>query len=434
MQLKKYMLLTAALITLLFTGPSPPSQPDIPGQSAQAPEIIPGNAIFQSVSEQGKTEKDIFSIEMVPDETNATQGMNVPPQADLDLSDPTASFVIDYIPEGEADYRGALCLETPEEVKIGFDYAASIWAATIHSTVPITIRACWALSLGWPLGYSSAGVDKDFPGAPLANTYYSHSLANALHGSDLTPAYYDINITYNSQYYYYYGLDATPPENRYDFVTLALHEIGHGLNFAGIALYNAETQQGFLGSDSGYVSIFDTFMVDGDGTPLTSYTSPSSDLGVRLISEDLWFLGPNAMAANGGSPVKMYAPPEWKTGSSYSHLDMDTFDDTINNLLVFAMSKGSANHDTGPVTRGLLKDLGWPDRLIPYPPEIVWASDETFDDKVRISWSTASCATYYEVHRKTTDDPVGTTVLIDDATESAFDDVYATPGDTYYYW
>jgi len=198
--------------------------------------------------------------------------------------------------------------------------------------------------------------------------------------------------------------------------------------------YNAETQEGFIGSDSGYHSVYDNFMLDGDGIPLTSYTSPSTELGVILRSEDLWFHGPNATAANGGSPVKMYAPPEWVSGSSYSHLDIDTFDDTINDLMVYALSKGSANHDTGPITRGLLKDLGWPDRLQPYPPEIVWASDETFADKVRISWTRPSCATYYEVHRKLTDDPIGTTVLIDDATSSPFDDVFADPGVTYYYW
>ena len=65
------------------------------------------------------------------------------------------------------------------------------------------------------------------------------------------------------------------------------------------------------------------------------------------------------MTANGGNRVKMYAPSTWSEGSSYSHLDYDTFKTTENNMMVYAISYGTANHNPGPVTKGLLKDLGW---------------------------------------------------------------------------
>lgn len=65
------------------------------------------------------------------------------------------------------------------------------------------------------------------------------------------------------------------------------------------------------------------------------------------------------MAANGNQRVKMYAPSTWSSGSSYSHLDYNTFNGTSNQLMVFAVSAGESVHDPGAVTKGLLEDLGW---------------------------------------------------------------------------
>ena len=65
------------------------------------------------------------------------------------------------------------------------------------------------------------------------------------------------------------------------------------------------------------------------------------------------------MAANGGVRVKIYAPSAWASGSSYAHLDYSTFQGGANRLMVYAISSGVSTHDPGPVTKGLLKDLGW---------------------------------------------------------------------------
>jgi hypothetical protein len=100
-------------------------------------------------------------------------------------------------------------------------------------------------------------------------------------------------------------------------------------------------------------------MEDSGGTKLTSYTNSSTELGSLLTSGSLWFNGSNANAANGGTRVKMYAPSPWVVGSSYSHLDYNTFAGTANRMMVWAVGSGSANHNPGPVTTGLLKDLGW---------------------------------------------------------------------------
>ena len=367
------------------------------------------------------------------DDTNAMQGINHPVQVGLDRAERTATFQIQYVEEGGEDHREVPCQEFPAEARTALDYAADIWEATIHSTVPITIRACWADLGERRLGYSGGGLFlRNFTGAPDADTYFLSSLANALHGSDLAPGYYDMHITFNQSYEYYYGTDANPGLEQLDFVTLALHEIAHGLNFSG----NVDWVfgNGYVGWGNGHYAIYDKHMYSFSGTPVTDYEYGSSELGGLLVSNSIYFWGDHADAANGGEHIRMWAPNRFDNGSSYVHLDYHTFNETINSLMVYAMSKGSANHDTGPVTRGILADMGWPDRLEPYPPEIVWASDDTFDYRVRISWDWPGSATYFEVYRHSTDTTVGATHLTPDPTSATFDDLSASPGDTYYYW
>lgn len=381
---------------------------------------------------------DVGIIEANPvivyyDETNAMQGINYPVQAGLNRSERTATFQIKYVEEGGEDFWEIPCNEFPAEARTALDYAADIWETTIHSTVPITIRACWADLGEGRLGYSGGGsFISHFSGSPDADTYYLSSLANALHGSDLKPGHYDMHITFNQSYEYYFATDANPDLEQLDFVTLALHEIGHGLNFTGEADW--VWGYGYVGWGYGRYSIYDRHMETRSGNPLTDYEYGSSELGGLLVSYSIYFSGENANAANGGERVRMYAPNIWDSGSSYVHLEYYTYNETINSLMVYAMSEGSANHDTGPVTRGILADLGWPDRLEPYPPEIVWASDDTFDDRVRISWDWPGSATYFEVYRHTSNTTVGATHLTPDPTNTTFDDIYATPGETYFYW
>jgi hypothetical protein len=321
------------------------------------------------LSEDGLTLYNAYPILVIQNDPDpAMQGIKVPApdiEKALTQSDAAgATFSFTYVAAGGTDQWGEPCFAFPSSAKTAFNAAANIWANIIKSSVPITIRACWA-NLGGvsTLGYSGGGpLHRNFSGAPLADTWYVGSLANALHGSDLSPSgpyAFDMHITYNSNYTWYYGTDSNPPAGQHDLVTVATHEIAHGLNFSGSADY-----AGGLGS-YGYSlvplnpHIFDTFMESGSGTKLTSYSSPSAELGTLLTSNDLFFDGTNANAANGGSRVKMYAPSTWKDGSSYSHLDYTTFASTQNRLMVYAIASGSANHNPGPVTKGILKDLGW---------------------------------------------------------------------------
>jgi hypothetical protein len=128
---------------------------------------------------------------------------------------------------------------------IAFQRAADIWGARLSGSVPIRVRAQFD-----PLSCNATRAVlgsvgpitsfRDFSGAPVANTWYPVALANALHGSDLDLGGDDINAIFNSTIGttcafpsgWYYGLDANPPGNQIDFVTVLLHELGYGLGVA----------------------------------------------------------------------------------------------------------------------------------------------------------------------------------------------------------
>ena len=335
------------------------------GTGTPTPEATDSPVLKPSLSADGLTAYNAVPLLVIVDDPNpAMQGIKIP-YADRSDAQTTsyassATFEFTYVAAGATDLWGEPCMSFPESAKTAFNAAAAIWASNIQSTVPITIKACWAsLSSGTTLGYSGGGqVHRNFSGAPLANTWYSSSLANSIAGSDLAPADFDMHITYNSNFAWYYGTDSNPPAGQHDLVTVAAHEIAHGLNFSGSASYSGGT--GSYGYGTGFPNVYDTFIRDGSGTALTSYTTPSTALGTLLTSSNLWFHGTQAMAGNGGGRVKMYAPPSWAGGSSYSHLDYSTFAGTINNMMVYAVSSGSANHNPGPVAMGILEDLGWP--------------------------------------------------------------------------
>lgn len=73
------------------------------------------------------------------------------------------------------------------------------------------------------------------------------------------------------------------------------------------------------------------------------------------------------------------------------------------------------------------------DQQIPSVPTGVSASDGTYTDKVRVSWTGSSSATYYRVYRNTSNSTIGVTIL-DSPNSSPYDDTTAIAGTTYWYF
>jgi hypothetical protein len=253
----------------------------------------------------------------------------------------------------------------------------------------------------------SMGSRMDFPNAPFAGTWYPISLANQIAGQRLAPGP-DVGVEMNSESKWDYSGD--PPKalrnGVNDYVTTLMHEILHGMGFSGTA--NWVDGEGMLGDGdgeteperkmfghlptafsrgssssflcvvpldkatalpvtpaprpakktSGALAVWDHFVIDGEGTPLTEYENPSEELGDALTGDDLFWSGKAGTAANGGKPVKLYAPEEWSGPSSYSHLDDATYDGGPDSILTSAGEK-MPNIELGPRVIGMLSDMGW---------------------------------------------------------------------------
>lgn len=122
---------------------------------------------------------------------------------------------------------------------IAFQYAASIWGATLDSNVPVVISSSFDPLAANVLGSAGAtsifafagpgGVGL-FPGAEFPNTWYGSALADKRIGSDLNPGFADIRARFSSNFTFYLGLDNNHGANP-DLVAVLLHEFAHGLNF-----------------------------------------------------------------------------------------------------------------------------------------------------------------------------------------------------------
>src|SRR5262249_49441010 len=151
-------------------------------------------------------------------------------------------------------------------------------------------------------------LSRDFPGAPVPGTWFPAAIANKLFGGDLVPTQDDIQANFNSTFTWYYGTDGAAG-TKYDLMTVVLHELGHGLGFFGSMTVSGGL--GRWGGGSGFPYIYDRFAINGLSKLLLDtslFPNPSAALAAQLTSNNVFFNGPNARSANGGSPVKLYAP------------------------------------------------------------------------------------------------------------------------------
>ena len=245
-----------------------------------------------------------------------------------------------------------------------FQRAVDIWASILVSSVPIHVTANWT-----PLGpgiLGSAGassVYRDFPNAQQAGTWYAVALAEKLAGTDLNATTVsDINANFSSAVpNWYFGTDGNPPSGQFDLVTIVLHELGHGLTFAGSM--TVTSGQGSWGITTGFPFIYDRFSENAAGQSLINtslFPNPSAALATQLQSNGVYFNGPNAVTGNGGTRPPLYAPASWIQGSSYSHLNESTYPaGNPNSLMTPEFGMAEAIHSPGPVALGMFQDMGW---------------------------------------------------------------------------
>jgi len=153
-----------------------------------------------------------------------------------------------------------------------FQYAASLWGATITSPATIYIDAAFiplaCTANSGTLG--SAGSTFIFVGLTVnPNRLYGSALTDKLEGEDVVPGQPDIQARFNSDLGmnanclptsgWYLGLD-TKHGTKTDLVTVLLHEFGHGLGFQTFTSGLTGLQR-VIGGVS-YPSVWDDFIRD----------------------------------------------------------------------------------------------------------------------------------------------------------------------------
>ena len=367
----------ACVVVLLLAAGSPPLQ----AQARTAPEdeqafhsLVVGQRMINAddlsiLTAQNWTE---MSDPVRPYVTRLTDGNSL--SCGLATQEEMASIreAIDRMPQGLTP-SGKHALAPPAanisvnytgftpEAQAAFQRAVDIWSSLLIATVPIEIEA----------NFDSL-EDSDALAAARAVTWFCSTtvcapvgLVNQLVDEDRTPDDPDIETTFSSSYDWYFGLDGQPGEDQFDFVSLVLHEIGHGLGFYDSFRIDESTEEAEYGlGDDNIPAIFDSRIFDTEINRLVDedeYTNPSTKLAETITGITLFWGGLKTLTANGGLyPVLLWAPEEYDSGSSIAHLNEYAYPPgTPNALMTPGRSSGQASHEPGPLMLAMLDDMGW---------------------------------------------------------------------------
>lgn len=251
----------------------------------------------------------------------------------------------------------------PENAKTAFEYAVTLWENLIESPVPIRMKASWAsMESGVLASCGSTDYFRNFEGAPRLNCYYTIAATEKIMGKELNGNGSDLEGTFNKDVEWYFGIDGQTPDSLYDFVSAVLHEIAHGLGFTGF-FYTSGNRGGYGSSIDRTPSVYDSFVETNDQRRIVNasvFVNPSFDIYNALTSNSLYSGSPVAVLDGEGSRPRLYAPRPFNDGSSVYHLNESTYPSgNINALMTHASGKGEAIHNPGPLTNGIIADLGW---------------------------------------------------------------------------
>lgn len=262
----------------------------------------------------------------------------------------------------------------PNEAKPAFEMALKIWESLLHTDMDVNVFVNWRdmnqstesgnLGAGGPTSYH-----KDLDGLTQNGVFYNVVVAEKLLRKNINnPNDPDIYIEFNSKANWYMGTDGQTPSGAYDFVTVALHELCHGLGYNGSMSVNAENK-GIWGFGSQFPFSFDRFVYNGNNQQLIDlnhFSNPSVQLRSEFLSDNIFFSGP-ILNQRFGSKVALFAPSQFEFGSSIIHLH-PSYVDGIDALMTPKIFTGASIHDPGPIALYMLQDIGWESLLIEHTP------------------------------------------------------------------
>ncbi len=283
----------------------------------------------------------------------------------------------DATPPIDFDYtfRG----DVPPEAVAAMEVVEDLLDDVMGSPVPIRVEVQWETG-GNPNTLASAGpvsFGVNFPGAPLTDTEYPIALANALTGVDNTPGEFHITTTVNGDQAWDYRTGATAFD-KVDFIGTLMHELLHGLGFS--ANTGCDGDDCFVTGSSGFPGVFDRFLVVApQDTPLIDLADGSAELRAAILSNNVFWNGPLGVAAARSAEAapdacgaddatacptrpKIHAPSVFEPGSSMSHWDEFTYSaNNPNAMMTAAGGNGETAQIFGPMSRAVMREIGWPE-------------------------------------------------------------------------
>ena len=326
-----------------------------PGGSGIRPGHAPRPVVYRAGASDGRATQVLPQVRALPAAAGTAR------QSSTALSTWQVSYGSGFT--GHADAQAA------------FQRAVDTWSRIVTSSVPIVVKANLT-RLGTDV-LGQAGPS-DAALCQSGDLLYPEALLNAQNGKDNDQACgnvapdgdgSDITATFSNQDLFYFGADpggiATATckqatDGCYDFESVVLHELGHGLGVLGSATADNTAKRGYFGY-GGIPTAYDYFVKTADGRYVTEdFAQGSRALYDALVGGRLFWDGPEAAGADRGREPQLWAPPVFEEGTSFTHLDDDAYPsgDPDGLMTPYAEPKDVVR-DPGEVTLGLLRDMGW---------------------------------------------------------------------------
>jgi hypothetical protein len=259
-----------------------------------------------------------------------------------------------------------------------FEKALEFWELRLDSNIRIFVESAMndldCDSSSAVLGFAGANTAhanwNPAPGGESGrtDTWYGQALANKLANKDNDPDSNDIGSQFNKtidesdqclgSIVWYYAL-GDAPDGTVSFYKVAVHEIGHGINFQTFVTLSDGTKL------KGMDDIYMVFLEDHSLGEVWPNMTDSEREESAIDTDDLHWVGAEVRAGSDivaadktGDHVHMYAPDPLEDGSSVSHWDTDVETSDGDDELMEPTATGA---EKVLVTDELLHDLGWND-------------------------------------------------------------------------